>query len=292
MDGDAPPARVKPADLLALAIVQVLFGILPVAGKVAFTSFTPGFVTTTRVVAAALVFQAVRVLRKEPSPARRDLPVFALAAFLGVAANQLLFLHGLARTCAMHAVLLVCTVPIFTLAFAVALGRERASPRRVLGIGTAFAGAAILVAGRSTCDAASTVAGDLMVLANSAAYAGYLVLSRALLQRHPPWTVAATVFAMGAVMVAPFTGGLSLSAAAPVAWATLGFIVLGPTIGTYYLNLSALRNVKSSVVAVFVNVQPLVTALLAGPILGETLSVRTLAAAALTLVGVALAAGA
>jgi drug/metabolite transporter (DMT)-like permease len=291
MPGDAPPSRVAPADLGALAVVQVLFGTLPIAGKVAFASFTPGVVTTTRVVAAALAFQAVRLLRRERAPPLRDLPVFALAALLGVAANQLLFIHGLSRTSAMHAVLLVCTVPIFTLVIAVALGTEQPSWRRLLGVVTAILGAAILVVGRGAGGGTAALDGDLMVLANCAAYAAYLVLSRQLLQRHDPWTVGATVFTLGAAMVVPFTGAISRVEVTPGAWATLGFIVLGPTIGTYYLNLSALRNVKSSVVAVFVNVQPLVTALLAGPILGESLSLRTVIAGALTLVGVGLAAG-
>lgn len=285
----APPRPVLPRQsLVALLAVQVLFGIFPVVGKVAMTGFGPGGVSAARILGAAAFFQVARLVRGEPAVPRAKLPRFALGALLGIAANQLLFLYGLARTSATHAALLVTTVPVFTVALAIALRKEAASPKRIAGIAVALLGAAWLVTGRSSGGTASLV-GDLMVLCNAASYSGYLVLSRELLSEVPPLSAVATFFLLAVPMVLPITGLPHPEGATPAAWASLAFVVLGPTITTYFLNLFALRRVSPSVVALFVYVQPAITAVTAAIVLDEEVTARTLAAGALSFAGVWLA---
>jgi drug/metabolite transporter (DMT)-like permease len=67
------------------------------------------------------------------------------------------------------------------------------------------------------------------------------------------------------------------------------WIIVFPTVTAYYLNMWALTKVESSMVSTFVYLQPIITALLAMPILGERPSLRMLPAAALIFAGVAIA---
>jgi len=211
-----------------------------------------------------------------------------VASLLGIVSNQLLFLYGLQRTTATHASLLIVTVPVATLLVAILAGRERPLRHRIVGIGLAFVGAAIVVSGRGSVEGGDLV-GDLMVVANAFAYGCYLVLSRDLLERVPPLTLAAWLFTWGAPAVLLVTGIPEPNGPSNADWGALAFIVLGPTIGTYFLNLFALRSLPSSVVAVFVCLQPLVTGLLASVLLGEIVTARILLAGGLTVVGVIIA---
>ncbi|MFZ5482067.1 MAG: DMT family transporter [Myxococcota bacterium] len=280
-DGDSVAGRA----LVALLVVQVLFGAMPVLGKLAIPAFGPGGVAAARMIAGAVAFfVAARALGVPPLPLREQ-PRVMLLSVLGISANQLLFLHGLARTSATHAALLTTSIPVLTMLAAWALGRERLSPHRIAGIALALAGVAFLVTGRDDAGAA-TLAGDLLVVANCSVYAVYLVLSRDLLERVPPLAALPWLFAWGAVGALPLTGLPPLAGHDAGAWVALAVIVVGPTIGTYWLNLFALRTVPSSVVALFVYLQPFVAAALAIPLLGERPTVRAVAALLLTFAGV------
>ena len=215
-------------------------------------------------------------------------PRVVLASLLGIVSNQLLFIYGLQRTTATHASLLIVTVPVATLFVAIIAGREKPLFHRIIGIGLAFCGAGIVVSGRGSVEGGNLV-GDLMIVANAFAYGCYLVLSRDLLAIVPPLTLVAWIFTWGAPAVLLVTGIPTPVNAGPGDWGALAFIVAGPTIGTYFLNLFALRALPSSVVAVFVCLQPVVTGLLATSFLGEQLTSQTLIAGALTMVGVIVA---
>ncbi|HWH09420.1 MAG TPA: DMT family transporter, partial [Candidatus Thermoplasmatota archaeon] len=142
----------KPSEralLAALVVVQVLFGGLGVAAKLVFPFMSPLALALCRLAAgAAILFALERALVRSRMPSGRDLAAFAVFAFLGVTLNQGLYLAGLARTTATNAILLVATIPAFTLLVAVLLGRERTTPLAVGGLAVSFAGIVLLVSGR------------------------------------------------------------------------------------------------------------------------------------------------
>lgn len=282
-----PPALPVRA-VVALLVVQLLFGLHPVAAKLAFPAFGPGGVSLARVVGAALVFQAVRLARREPGLPWRVHGRVVGAALFGVVANQLLFVYGLARTTATHAALLIVIVPVAALIVAILTGRERFLPHRAIGIVIALAGAALVVTGRGALSGGEGI-GDAMVLGNAVCYGIFLVLGRDLLLTIPPWTLAATLFTWSVPLVMVVTGVPVPVNPTPTAWLALASVVFGSTVGTYLLNLLALRSVPASVVAVFVCLQPVVAALLAIPLLDETLDARTLWAGVVTVVGMLVA---
>jgi len=283
-----PAPRAGASALGALLVVQLLFGAMPVVGKIAIAGFGPHGLAFLRMLGGAVAFHLVRVALRLPGVPWRDQPAVLLCAILGISANQLLFLHGLARTSASHAALVTTTIPVLTLLVAAALGRERLHARRVLGIVVALAGVLLLVLGKDPTGRASIV-GDLLILANATVYAGYLVLSRDLLARHAPLAVLPWLFTWGLVTGLPFIGVPDLAGRESTSWLAAGFIVLGPTIGSYWLNLYALRTVPASVVALFIYLQPSIAAALAIPLLGEQPTLRLVAAGLLSFAGVWLA---
>ncbi|HEX2022909.1 MAG TPA: DMT family transporter [Candidatus Thermoplasmatota archaeon] len=280
--------------LAALVAVQVAFGGMGVAAKLVFPHLSPFALALARLLAAAVVLVALeRVLVRAPRPPARDLAMFALFALLGTVLNIGLYLAGLERTTATNAILLIATIPAFTLLVAAVLGRERADAVQVGGLLLSFAGVAGLVYAKGGTFEIGGIAGDLMVVANSLCYSVYLVLSKPYLARYDSATLVAWVFAFGAVEMSLVAvpdllradwGGLG-----GAGWAGFAYVLLFGTVLTYSLNAWALRHASASHVANFVYLQPVVGVLAAWLILGEPLSGPILLAGVVILAGVTLA---
>lgn len=275
----------------ALIVVQILFATLPVAIKLALRDLSSPSLALLRVSGAALCFLILHlVTRPERVASAADYGRLFLYALFGVILNQLLYITALTLTTATAAQTLITAGPALTLLAAISLRRERGSGGKWAGIALACLGALLLV-GAEVGGGAGL--GNLLVLLNVASFSVYLVISRDLLERYDPLTVITWTFLFGAVGVAPvaaLTGMEGLGGTSSLTWAALAWIILVPTVGGYYLNVWALKRVESSVVAVFVYLQPMVTALLAAPVLGETVPVRLIPAALLIFAGVAVTA--
>ena len=235
--------------------------------------------------------------RAVPSPklSPSDLGQLLLYSLLGASINQIAFLEGLARSTATNASLMVVAVPVLTLAFAVVLGRERATPMGLLGIAVGLAGALLLIVPGGGVEVASRAAvGNLLLLLSGASYALYLVLTRPILARHDPLRVVSWVFLLAAVMVLPIgIGGLRdllVSGASGTGWASIAYVIVGGTALPYLLNSWALARIESSIVAVYVLLQPVIAASLARIFLHEQFGPHTALAAFLVVTGVCLSA--
>lgn len=279
---------------LALVAVQILFASLPIAAKFVLPSLSPSGIVYFRITGSALAFAALsRFVAPQRVTDRRDLLTLLGLATIGVVLNQLFFLEGVKRTTAINTNVLITAMPAFTLAIALLLGRERASPAKVGGIVLAGAGAVYLIGpGRMRLDPTGAL-GDTLIVVNTSLYAAYLVLSKRLLQRYQPLTVVTYVFVFGALLILPL-GVASLRSVAldrlPLgALVGLAYIVIFPSIGAYFLSIWALGRTASSLVAMYVYLQPLITAVAAPILLGEHVTVRAGAAAALIFAGLALA---
>ncbi len=282
----AGPGGVRPA----LLAVQLLFGAHYLAAKWVVAELPPPAWAWLRVaVSAAMLGGALRLTRRA-WPARRHLPGLALCALFGVALNQALFLEGIARTTVGHSALINSQIPTFTLLFALLLRQERLTARKAAGFACGVAGVLVLLeADRLRFDAA-TLSGDLLNLGNAASYALFVVLAKRLLGGIDALAATAAVFAGGALLLTPY-GLDDLWRATPAAlsaraWAAAAFTIVGATVGTYLLNLWALRRAPASRVALYIFLQPLIAAALGIALLGERLTPRFLLAAAL--VGAAL----
>lgn len=290
----APPRPAEQTLVTALILVQVLFAGISVAGKFVLPHVPALPLALCRLLAAAIVLFALeRFLIRAPIPPPRDLAAFALFALLGVVLNQGLFLLGLERTSATHAVLIIATIPAFTLLVATLLRHERADRVKTAGLALSFGGVALLVLSGGLAQAQGSLVGNLLIAANALSYSTYLVLSRPYLARHDPLTVIAWTFVFG-------TLEMGLVATAPLlrvdwtllpqdTWIAFLYILIGATIMSYGLNNWVLRHVQASRVASFVYLQPLLGVLLAALLLDERITPTVLISGALILAGVWLA---
>jgi drug/metabolite transporter (DMT)-like permease len=218
-------------------------------------------------------------------------PVLALLGLLGVFANQVLYILGLAHSTASNAAILMLSIPVFTAAVAAAARVERFSARKAAGVALAVAGALVLLQPGRLELARGGALGNLLLLVNCLAYAAYLVLQRPALKVLPPLTLVAWAFLFGAVGVlavsAPQLVALRTAQMPLAAWSGIAYIVLVPTVVNYALNTWALRRSSPALVATYTTLQPVVAALLAVLFLGERVGIAEMLGFALIAAGVA-----
>ncbi len=279
---------------LALIAVQLMFGTWPIFGKIALRAVPGMGLVALRVAGAGAAFMLLlRLAGRFNVPRRADLARFALYALLGVVLNQFLFVRGLELSTATNATLLSTAIPVFTLVFGVLLGLEKLSTRAALGTLVAASGVIFLIDPFRADLSGDKTLGNLLLVANTAAYGAYISISQDVFRRYGALTAMAWVFTFGCIFAVPL-GGWQLAQVSPLQLdrttvLALAYIIIFPTIAAYYLNAWALERVSPSTVAVYIYLQPLIASAIAPLVLGadEQWTWRTIVSAALIFVGVA-----
>jgi len=269
---------------LALVLVQIFFASLAIIGRFVLPVVPPAALVTFRIFGAAAALLLVNLLRGGPWISdRRALMRAAFAGWLGVTANQSLYLFGLQHSTAVNATILVTTAPVLTVLGSLLLGLERPSALKLAGIGLAGLGALYLVDPARLSFSSGVALGNLLILLGMACYAAYFLVSKPLVARYDSITASTYVMLFAALGVLPLGVpaliGADFHAVNATIWWLVAYVVIGPTIGAYFLNMWALRRTSSNTVATFMYLQPLFAAVVAPLVLpGETLTMRTIAA--------------
>jgi drug/metabolite transporter (DMT)-like permease len=295
----------------ALVATQVLFGLHYSVAREITARLDPIAWTALRALLGLLTLAVIMLALGRRWPrGRATWTRLMLLGALGVTLNQLLFNAGIARSTAIHAVLLMATVPAQTLALGVLLGQERFTPRKLASVVLGVAGVALLMRvdalaggeasawwqtrdGRPAEHFSETLlAGDLMIFANSACYALFLALGKATTQKLDPLALCTGIYVAGAALACGFAGptlwASDLAGLPASVWAMIAFVIAGPTVGAYLLNLHALARLPTSVVGLFINLQFVVAVGVAMAWHGEAFDARIVAAGLLVLGGLSL----
>jgi O-acetylserine/cysteine efflux transporter len=275
--------------ILSLAASGVLWGLTVPLSKLALAWLTPAWLTVARfaLAAPALAFAGRRGLRAALVPS-----VVAAGAF-GFGGVILLQNSGVARTSVSHAAVIVGVVPVLVALIAAGMRQSRTGALSWAGYGLALLGIA-LIAGHG--GGGSSDAGDALVLGSAALSALFIALQPRLLEDRDPAAVTAVQFGAGALAALPFAalhGGLSLAVAGrtgtePVV--ALGALALAGTLLPFWLFAHGQAQVPAALAGVFVNLEPLVGAMIGWIAFGNVAGLPQLAGAVAVLGGVALSA--
>jgi drug/metabolite transporter (DMT)-like permease len=215
--------------------------------------------------------------------------VFA-ASVLGVPVQYLVQFQGLSLTTVSHASLMVGTLPILLAFAAVVFAGERLHFGGWLALSTSTFGAALIALSskKSSGMARTSTSGDLLVVLSMFAAIGWILISKRLMRRHSAVMVTAMVFWIGTVLLAVVVITISdvpsrhYSTRAWIAVAEQGFFA---TASTTVLWNWGLKQVPASQAGIFVNLEPLVGAILGVFLLHEDLGIMALAGGALIIGG-------
>jgi drug/metabolite transporter (DMT)-like permease len=163
--------------------------------------------------------------------------------------------------------------------------------RKILGILLGLFGTSFLILyGKSDGNNSNTSWGNLLVLINAVSYGYYLVIVKKLMDKYNAFTFVKWIYLFGFIMVIPFGWSQFQS----VNWAVLpsdiewkiGFVVVFSTFFTYLLNLLSMRELKPTLVAVFIYLQPLFATVFAITLGKDELSWVKISSAILIFTGV------
>ncbi len=230
-------------------------------------------------------------------PPKSAWPQLLVLSFVVVPVSQGFFQTGLALSTAAHAALLYSLTPLFVMLLAQALRRELPGVRTALGTLIALAGTLYVLVWRGLDLSRGPLFGDLLLLAAVIAWALFTAEGRPLVSVHGPLPVIAWTLIAGTAMYLPL-GIASLAApgavhriahASRAAWLGVGYLILVTSVIAYLLWYWALAHLPAARVAVFTNLQPLATAVLAHFFLGEHVTPQFVGGALMVIFGVVLA---
>lgn len=271
--------------------MQVLFGSLPVIGKVVLAVLPPVSLVGFRVGITALVLFVFQLFRKRVwLQHKEDYVRLAAISLFAVTFNQLLFIGGLSLTKASNTSLLAVTIPIFTLAISAILGTEKLRLIKVVGIVLAAVGVIYLIDPRKASFSSDTTLGDVMIIANSLSYGIFVAVSKETITRNGAFRSTMWIFIFASTVCVPLgmwsLSTVDVSSVSTSIWLLVLYISVIATAGPYLLNAYALSKVNPSIVAVYIYLQPIIGFILAVIFLNELLDLKFAVAAVLVFAGV------
>lgn len=201
-----------------------------------------------------------------------------------------LWIPSLSLTSVAASTVLVTTTPIWVAMLGAVLLSERVGRRGIAGIALAFTGA-LVISGGDLGDGSEAIVGDLLALGGALAAAAYVLLGRTLRPRVSLSTYAAAVYAVAAAILglAMLAVGTPFGGYGIEVWTLFGAMAVGPQLLGHTVFNYLLAEVEAWVVALAVTAEPVGATLLGMVVLHEVPSRVTVAGAAVTLGGIALA---
>jgi drug/metabolite transporter (DMT)-like permease len=284
---------VRPADLVLL-VANLVYATSYVVTRVALDHLPPAFLALGRLaIAAAVLWPIVRRLdASATAPGRGDAWRIVAMGAVGFAGAYACSHWGLARSTATNAALLIVVEPVSIMLLSPPLLGERLRRREAVGATVALLGVVLVVLDGVpglTRALAPHWRGDLLLVAAGVAYGAYTLIGRDVLARHRPLVVTARSIAWGAVVMVPLAavewlGGVrpepSLAAVGGLIYLAVVITALGYLVWNW-----ALARVSAPRASIFLTVQPIGGAVLAVVLLGEPLTMSTVAGAVLLALG-------
>ncbi|MFN4908978.1 MAG: DMT family transporter [Bacteroidota bacterium] len=225
---------------------------------------------------------------------RRDLRLIILLGIVNLPINQLLFIWGVSYTTPPNASLAYALTPAFVVALMIIVHRRSMSWKKMLGVVVALVGASIVLVDRGAGISDGQTLGNVMVLLASLSWAVFTLYGQRIVERYGPVQAIAMTFFSGLLAFVPVwilmpvdaqISVLAVPSSASLWWQLfyLGVITSGIGYGLWYYALSRLDSGK---VAVFNNLQPVLTSLLTLIVLGTAPTTLFLIGGSVALVGV------
>ena len=203
------------AHLALLAVVVVWAGSFSVIKVLLDHGLAAGDIALLRYAVAAPGFAFILWrARGLPGLTRRDAARVVVAGLVIVVGYHLFLNLGTQHTTSGVAALVVALAPGMTLVLAVVLGLERLFARRILGLGIALFGVAVVVAfGTGEELSFQSAKGPLIVVGAPLSFALYNVILKPLFARHDLLALTAATSLIGTTALAPFVRSGTLDAA-------------------------------------------------------------------------------
>jgi drug/metabolite transporter (DMT)-like permease len=275
----------------AVTLAVLFWGSSFVATKIVLRELNPTTIIPLRFGMGVLVLTAANFRKSFRPIPLKAIPKLALLGFLGITLHAWLQATGLKTVAATVTAWVIATIPVFVALLGWAFLGERLSLLQIGGIVIAAAGALTVVSGgdlRALFAGRVGTVGDILIGISALNWAIFTVLSKHFLGsethhlmgegngRGDPVRMMLYVMVFGWIFSLPGMildkGWLALQALSLQGWWALIFLGIACSGLAYLFWYKALDRIKATQVGVFLYFEPLVTAVVAWPILGEAMT--------------------
>lgn len=261
--------------MLALGTAGCLWGTGFYFGKIALSEMPVATMVLFRFVFACAGLLPV-IFFDRPHFAGTEWGWVLAASLLGVPVQYLVQFKGLSLTTVSHASLMVGTLPMLLAIAAVLFSGERLHVGGWLALAASTVGAALIAlsSNGASSTAHASIFGDSLVVLSMFAAIAWILISKRLMQMHSPMMVTAFIYWIGMLLLAAVvvtTFGVPSLHYSTRAWIVVAEQGLLATTSTTLLWNWGLKRVPASQAGIFVNLEPLVGAILGVSLLHEVL---------------------
>lgn len=282
-----------------MVVMAVLWAGAFVVGKLSVSSVAPEIVAFLRFFIAGVVLLGMMIARQREGLRlarleRRDWWLILGLGATGIASYNLLFFWGLHFSPASDGAMIIPTLnPLITLFAAAPILGERLTSRKLSGAGLSLIGQ-VLIFWTLLADAAHDPArlkGDLFFVASAICWSSYSIVGRLASKRFTALAATAWGSLSGVLMIVPFAlWSLPRSSGyTGMFWVESVYLALGATVAGFVLWSRGLQKLGASRAAVFINLVPVFTVVLAALMLKERTAWPQLLGMGIVLCGVYLA---
>lgn len=244
---------------LALFAARVLSGLnVNAMGYLLPLWIAPLGCVTARLVFGAVVFWIVGIFTKPEQVAPKDkLKLIALGG-VGIFGYMSLYALSLSHTTPVSFAIFNAMQPMWVVIASAVIFHESIDARKLLGIAVGFAGAMLCILSEPSRDIADKpLFGNMLSIAASIIYAIYLVFSARMVGHLSSITILRYTFSAGAVVAlllslfTGFTAPLFEGSLKATPLLVFAFVLIFPTVVTYFLIPIGLKYLSSTVVAIY-----------------------------------------
>lgn len=259
---------------LSMIFVNVMWGLSVVASKHAMNSgFTPLVLALVRyVIASACLVPALLKSEKRMSLKKRDMLPMALSGFVGITVYYFFEYHGINRTSAVDASLILAAIPILTMLTESVLFHTRMRLMQTVGSLVSLGGVALILVGSAQEQASLT--GNLLILGAAAVWVAYIFLSRRLREDYSSLAMNTwqALSALLTLIPLALTETCDIAAIPWDGWAAAAVLAAICSALCYYLYGNALPAMSPLASAIYINLIPLTTIIAGVMFLNESIT--------------------
>lgn len=258
--------------------------------RYAVASIDPVWISTFRFGIGGLLLLPVALAMRSPWPRRADLLATAALGVLFYGAYFVAYARALTFTTAARGSLSIATLPVLTMLVAAALGKERLTLRKSVGVLTALSGVTIAMIGDLGRAPADAWKGDTMMIAAMLSMAVYTIYSRPLMERSSALGYACAGMAAGATLNATIAssnnGWVTLHAMGASQWAAALFLGVVPGAIGFFLWVYAVQRTTPTRAAATITISPISAGALAALLVEEPFGIGLMIGAVAVAAGI------
>jgi len=282
---------------LSLFLAQIIYAMnYSIAKDIMPKYLNPISLVYLRIVGATVLFWLLSFFLpiENQKLSNKDLQRTFILALFGVVINQFFFIYGLNLTTPINSAIIMISNPIIVFLLSYFIFNSTTSSihwKKWLGLLFGILGSLTLILFKGNFSfGTDTWLGDLLTLINSTSWAIFLIIGKETLQKYHTVAVMKYMFLWGTILLAPigiyFLQQENWSSIPSNIYGAITFVVVATTFIAYLLNTYGLKLLSTSVVSMYIYMQPFLATLFAVLLGKDTITLTKIFAGCLVLLGI------